>query len=202
MKKMLIAITGPSGSGKTTLGDLLINREGFVTPLHSTTRSPRLDDKAGFYRYLSHDEFKYLSVNSKFLFWSGDDVIIDKSKGNYYGILKSDYTAIYENSRLLFFISYKDISNVMNLNTLGLDVNIVNLRFADLENTMKIRLSVPERGHTSNDIESRIKCAKQYEEQFSNELSNSNILKIPSDVLSIEDTYSLVRRKIILKERN
>ena len=72
MKEIIIAITGPSGIGKTTLGNKLKEKNGFMTPIHSTTRAARADDEKGFYRYLSHDEFNYYVRNKQFLFWSGD----------------------------------------------------------------------------------------------------------------------------------
>lgn len=84
-KNIIIAITGPSGVGKTTISNKLIERSSFVTPRHTTTRKERQDDVPLFYRYLSHDEFKNKANNKEFFYWSGDNEIIDKKYGNYYG---------------------------------------------------------------------------------------------------------------------
>ena len=81
--KYIIAITGPSGAGKTTLGDLLVARHDIAVPYHCTTRDRRSDDKDGFYRYLSHEEYSELLQQGKFLLSSGDGPVVSKQYGNF-----------------------------------------------------------------------------------------------------------------------
>ncbi len=87
-EKGIIAITGPSGAGQTTLGDKLILHHDIAIPRHCTTREKRMDDKDGFYRYLSHDIYRSMFDNGEFLISSGDGKIISKEFGNFYGVLK------------------------------------------------------------------------------------------------------------------
>lgn len=88
--KIMIAIMGPSGGGKTTLGDKLYERHEISIPIHCTTRNPRNDDRTGFYRYLSHEEYNNLLCMQKFLISSGDGLIVKKEFGSFYGILIED----------------------------------------------------------------------------------------------------------------
>ncbi len=197
MRQKVIAITGPSGVGKTTLGDLLIERNQFVYPVHSTTRNPRPDDKIGFYNYLSHDVFKDYALNNDFMFWSGDSDIISINNGNFYGILNKDFNYLSDYDKILMFISYKDVLSVLKLKNNEFDVDIVNLIYDNLENAMIERLSDEKRGHSWTDIENRINCAKDYEKQFKQVMSLPNILKIPTDIYGVEETYNIVRKRLV-----
>lgn len=197
MKKIIIAITGPSGVGKSTLGDLLIKRENFITPTHSTTRAPRSDDKEGFYNYLSHELFKAFADNNEFLFWSGDSNEINIDNGNFYGVLNQDYEIVSYCDKIIVFISYKDISTILDLKNKGYNIEIVNLVYNDLDTNMIYRLTNSDRSHTIKDINSRIRIAKEYEEKYKDVLNSSNILKIPTDLVGIEDTYNIVTKKLV-----
>lgn len=196
---IIIAITGPSGVGKTTLSNNLIEKSSFVTPRHTTTRNERLDDIPLFYRYLSHDEFKNKANNEEFLYWSGDNEIIDKKYGNYYGVLTSDYEVVSTNDKIIVFISYKDIDSIRNLISKGYNIKIVNLVYANLENSMAKRLNQGLRNHSKEEIEKRIACAKDYELRFGEKLSSPDILKISTDITSIDDTYDIVLKKLVRK---
>lgn len=111
--KSIIAITGPSGAGKTTLGEIITNRLSVKIPRHCTTRSKRNDDKEGFYRYLSHDEYRELYENGEFLISSGDGPSIKKEYGNFYGVLIDDCLAAWKVSDIIIlFVSYKDIEQL------------------------------------------------------------------------------------------
>lgn len=195
MNEVIIAITGPSGVGKTTLGDNLVEREGFVVPMHTTTRNPRSDDVDGFYRYLTHNEFKREVCLNNFLYWSGDNDIIDKKYGNYYGMLKADYGIISEKSRIVIFISYKDIGSMLYLKKMGYNIEVVNLLYSDIENSMIERLSVGNRRHSMEDIKRRIECAIRYEKQFRQEIDSYDVLKIYTDLCDADETYNIVKKK-------
>ena len=197
MNKMIIAITGPSGVGKSTLSDKLVKNDGFVVPTHTTTRSPRSDDVVGFYRYLSHDEFKNDVILNKFLYWSGDSNVIDKKYGNYYGMLKSDYHDVSKNDKIVIFISYKDIDSILYLKSIGYNIEVVNLLYYDIDENMIIRLSDASRNHSEEDIKRRIECAKSYEELFRQKLDGYNVLKIYTDLCDEEETYNIVKKKKI-----
>ena len=149
---IIIAITGPSGVGKTTLSNKLIENDYFTTPRHTTTRKARSDDTPFFYRYLSHDEFKEKASRSEFFYWSGDNEIIDKKYGNYYGVLNSDYEVISHNGRIIVFISYKDIDSIRTLISQGYNIKIVNLLYANLEESMPKRLNQGLRNHSMEEI--------------------------------------------------
>lgn len=197
MKRIIIAITGPSGVGKTTLSNQLIKKDDFVTPVHTTTRMPRDDDEKGFYRYINHEEFKTEVDLNNFLFWSGDNFIIDEKYGNYYGILNRDYNVVSYYDRLIFFISYKDIDTIFQLKYNGYNIEIVNLSYFDIEGSMEKRLSDERRNHSQEDIRKRIICAKKYEELFEQKINDYNILKIYTDLYNIDETYEIVKKKII-----
>lgn len=197
MKSILLALTGPSGVGKTTLGDLLVTRDYFLTPVHTTTRKHRDDDQEGFYRYISHEQFKKFAEENAFLFWSGDSHVIDSKYGNYYGILKQDYENLSSYDRVLFYISYKDIPALYEMKKQGYPIQVVNLLYQDLKENMPIRLSDSKRNQTKEEIEHRIQSALEYEEKYRKVLdSYSDILKIYSDVFTIEETYQEVQKSL------
>lgn len=194
----IIAITGPSGVGKTTLGNLLIERNDFVTPKHSTTRSRRLDDAFGFYRYLTFEQFRdYVNLN-RFLFWSGDSSIIDEKFGNYYGILKEDFCEVSSSDKIIMYVSYKDIENLMKLRENGLNINIVNLIYTDLRKNLPQRIMQSGRGCTLEEIDKRMKNAIDYENKFRQIIDSYDIiLKVPNDILNSEETYQEVVKKLV-----
>lgn len=197
MNKIIIAITGPSGVGKNTLSDKLVEKDGFVVPTHTTTRNPRSDDADGFYRYLTHNEFKNEVCLNNFLYWSGDNTIIDKKYGNYYGMLKKDYGIISEKSRIVIFISYKDIDSILYLKQMGYNIEIVNLLYNDIEKNMIKRLSDVNRNHSAEDIKRRIECAISYEKQFRQKMDSYDVLKIYTDLCDADETYNIVKKKKI-----
>ena len=199
MKKVIIAITGPSGIGKTTLGNKLKERDGFKSPIHSTTRKKRNDDDEGFYRYLNHEEFNYFVKDNQFLFWSGDNEIVDKKYGNYYGVLHKDYEDVKNKERILLFISYKDINNIYELIKIGYNIKIVNLVYFDIEKNMPNRLNGFNRNHSIDDINRRIKCACDYEEKYGNIILSHNTFRLYGDVLDSEQVYNETVKKIIRK---
>ena len=99
--KRVIAITGPSGAGKTCLTNYLKEKLNYKLPVHTTTRERRSDDEAGFYSYITVEEFLEKVENKEFLFYSG-------YKNRYYGILKSDFEKMYNDSGLIINVNYMD----------------------------------------------------------------------------------------------
>lgn len=197
MEPIIIALTGPSGVGKTTLGDLLIIKDHFLTPIHTTTRKHRDDDKDGFYRYISHEQFKKYVEANEFLFWSGDHTIIDSQYGNYYGVLKQDYDNLSSHDKILLYISYKDIEKIYEMKKQGYPIQVINLLYQNLEKNMPLRLLDPKRNQSKEEMSRRIKSALEYEEKYRKVLNEyPDILKIYSDVLTIEETYKEAQKKL------
>lgn len=199
--KCIIAITGPTAAGKTTLGNLLSMRNGVLIPRHVTTRLKRNDDKEGFYRYLRHDEYRKLLEEGKFLISSGDGPVVSEEYGNFYGVLKSDCVDAWKCSNvIILFVSYKDIKQLIELKVNGLDIDIVNLTFTEIENGIIERLTNDSfRNHTEQDIKSRIKNAILDNEKYGNALQMYAKTMIYTDLLSIEQTYQKVCKDLGLR---
>lgn len=193
-EKKIIAIMGPSGVGKTTLGDKLVENNKVVIPRHCTTRLPRKDDGNGFYRYLTHEEYDKYLKQGKFLISSGDGPEVKKEYGNFYGILIQDLVDAWSvNSIVVIFVSYKDIYTLMSLKETGLDINIVNLTFTNIEKGMTDRLNNnPLRNQTATDVNNRIKSALSDYERYGNIVNSQAQTSIYTDILGIEETYKKV----------
>ncbi len=193
-KKSIIAIMGPSGAGKTTLGERLSTRNEIAIPKHCTTRLPRNDDIEGFYRYLKHSDYKQLYEQRKFLISSGDGSVIEKEYGNFYGVLYNDCIQAWENSDVLvLFTSYKDIERLQDLKRQGMDIDIVNLTFQNLEEGILNRLLNSDvRNHTQKDIEHRVRSAVSDNDKYSEALRMYAKTIVYTDVLDIEETYNKV----------
>lgn len=199
MEQLIIAITGPSGIGKTTLGNNLRNYNGFVVPIHSTTRSKRIDDEEGFYRYLTHREFSEFVVTNQFFLWSGDDVIVNEAYGNFYGILNKDFGLVADASRVVIYVSYKDIGHLNKLISMGLNIKIVNLVYSDLEGNMSKRLMSAKRMYSEQEINKRITNAVEYEDKYGDFLSTCDTLKLYGDIDNSDVVYEKVLQKILLR---
>lgn len=193
-KKSIIAIMGPSGAGKTTLGHLLASRQNFSIPIHCTTRKSRPDDEPGFYKYLSHDEYRNLYESNKFLITSGDGPEIKEKFGNFYGVLKNDCIKAWNKSDIIIlFVSYKDIQTLIQLNNQDYNVDIVNLTFNDIENGIKTRIENDvKRNHTSEDVRKRVISALDDTEKYGKALRMYAKAIIYTDQLGIEETYQKV----------
>jgi len=193
-EKKIIAIMGPSGVGKTTLGDKLVENNKVVIPRHCTTRLPRKDDGNGFYRYLTHEEYDKYLKQGKFLISSGDGPEVKKEYGNFYGVLIQDLVDAWSvNSIVVIFVSYKDIYTLMSLKETGLDINIVNLTFTNIEKGMTDRLNNnPLRNQTATDVNNRIKSALSDYERYGNIVNSQAQTSIYTDILGIEETYKKV----------
>lgn len=191
--KSIIAITGPSGAGKTTLGDKLALHNEIRIPVHCTTRDRRSDDRNGFYRYLSHDEYSKMFDENKFLLSSGDGPTIKKEYGNFYGVLFQDCLDAWANCDIIvLFVSYKDIERLNYLNENYVNIDIVNLTFNEIESSVRARISNSTRNHTEKDIENRIKCAISDTEKYGEALRMYAKCMVYTDILDINQTYEKV----------
>ena len=201
--KSIIAITGPSGVGKTTLGNKLAENDRKAIPLHCKTRQPRADDIEGFYRYLSHEKYKKLFDDKAFLISSGDGPTIDKKYGNFYGVLKDDCVAAWmTNDIIILFVSYKDISTLIDLKNHGLDIAIIDLRFKNIENGVVTRLTADiKRQSTNQEIQKRINCAKADNETYGELLKLYSTCMIYTDTLGIEETQDEVCNTLKIKKK-
>ncbi len=199
--KWIIAIMGPSGAGKSTLGYKLLEDKNITLPRHSTTRSKRSDDKEGFYRYLTHDDYRKLLENNRFLISSGDGPEVKKEYGNFYGVLLEDcYDAWEKSDIILLFVSYKDIYQLEKLRESGINVKIVNLTFVDIETLVEQRLiNDSSRNHTESDIKSRVRWALLDDEKYCPELKKYATTTVYTDIFNIEETYEKVVKELKLK---
>lgn len=190
MDKEIVAIIGPSGSGKTTLGFNLSLKNKIEIPRHVTTRDRRKDDFPGFYRYFTHDEYLYYYNNGQFIISSGDNTIISKKYGNFYGVLYNDCIESWKLSdTILLFSSYKDI-NTLNQLREKYDVKILNITFINIVEGMKNRLvNNHERNHTKEDIDKRIASALKDYENYNDLVQKYSDASIYTDILNIHETY-------------
>lgn len=180
MTKNIVVITGPSGVGKTTLQNLLQTRLS-INPLQCvTTRGRRKDDNPNEIICVSNEEFD-ISINKNiFFFYSGDSY-------RYGYLIPSDDYNVHS-----FVTSYRDLPIIFSKT----DYNVFSivLAFENLEKNMRARLI--QRGSSLDDIEMRIKFAKEdRKNNFEYARKNSN-LTIYTDITNVEDTYTLVKNQI------
>ena len=204
INKSIIAITGPSGAGKTTLGEKLATRLEISIPRHCTTRSKREDDQENFYRYLEHETYNELLQQGKFLISSGDGPEVKKEYGNFYGVLIEDcITAWTQSNVIILCVSYKDINTLIELKNKGIDIDIVNLTFNDIEKGVLDRLTSDQsRNHSSRDIKSRINCALADNEKYGKALSLYAKTIVYTDILNAEQTYEKVYEDLKLSRKD
>lgn len=193
-EKKIIAITGPSGAGKSTLGEKLIKNYDISVPQHCTTRTRRNDDIDGFYRYLNHDEYRYLYDNGQFFISSGDGPVVKKEYGNFYGVLVDDLLLSLKNSNMIIlYVSYRDINTLVSLKEIGYDIDIVVLTYENIVEGIKSRLfNNVKRNHTEEDINKRILNAIELDNTHRELINRYARCIIYTDKLNIEETYEMV----------
>lgn len=198
VNKSIVAIMGPSGAGKTTLGEILLERQEISIPRHCTTRKHRPDDKEDFYRYLTHQEFINCQENQEFLIVSGDGPTIAEEYGNFYGVLIKDcLSAFEEKDVIVLYVSYKDIATLEGLRNSGINIDIVNLTFTDIESSMGSRLMADtRREYTQSDVSNRINIALSDKKKYEKALSVYARTTVFTDLVGIEQTYQKVCEEI------
>lgn len=201
-KKSIIAIMGPSGVGKTTLGNNLVNNLEIEIPRHCTTRGERPDDKEGFYRYLTHEQYKQKFLNNEFLISSGDGPIISKEYGNFYGVLKEDCENAWKlSNQLILFVSYKDIYSLIDLKN-EYSIDIVNLTFNNIKKGVEYRLVQDiARKHTQDEIDKRINCAIEDYKKFGDLVNQYASCNVCTDEFNINETFDKVCSDLKLIKR-
>lgn len=191
--KPVIAITGPSGAGKTTLSNYLRDKYNYPFIVHTTTRSPRLDDEVGFYKYISVEEFKRRIDNNEFLFYSG-------YKDRYYGILKDDFFKVYNNnSGVIINVNYMDLEQLSSLKA-KLNMIIIQLTFTDLENMIIERTK--DRNQKEEDTLLRVEVALRNEKLYADDINKYVDITCLTDELDFDSEVDYIVKKIGVKYDN
>ncbi len=181
MEKEITCLSGPSLSGKSTITNMLLTNHDIVLPQHTTTRDPRPDDIAGFYNYISMEDFIKKLNNNEFIVGSTDGV-----RG--YGVLQSDCDKAFMNTdTILLHVSYKDIDQLQRIN---IPTKLVVLTYRNLEYSMRKRFLEENKSRT--DIDYRISSAKDDYKKYFDRIKEFAINIVYTDLLSIDDTYKIV----------
>lgn len=108
-KGILYVVSGPSGVGKGTICKILLAKdENLSLSVSATTRVPREEDTEGVtYFFKTHDEFKKMIDEDKFLEWA-------VYNGNYYGTPSEPVEEGLKNGRdIILEIDVQGALNVM-----------------------------------------------------------------------------------------
>jgi len=184
--KRVIAITGPSGAGKTCLTNYLKEKLNYKLPVHTTTRERRSDDEAGFYSYITVEEFLEKVENKEFLFYSG-------YKNRYYGILKSDFEKMYNDSGLIINVNYMDLEQLALIKE-KYDMVIIQLTFKDIENNIIERTK--DRNQTKEDTLFRVEVAVRNEKLYEEQIKKYIDVVCYTDEMSFEEETKFILEQI------
>ena len=123
---------------------------------------------------------------------------IKKECGNFYGILKLDCIEAAEDAEnIILYTSYKDIEQLKTIKEKGISLNIVNLRFKDIEKGVRDRIEKSNiRNHSELDIQNRILSALNDERIYGEEVLLNATSVVYTDMLDEEQTYNKVCRDI------
>ena len=95
------------------------------------------------------------------------------------------------------YTSYKDIEQLKTIKEKGISLNIVNLRFKDIEKGVRDRIEKSNiRNHSELDIKNRILSALNDERIYGEEVLLNAISVVYTDMLDEEQTYNKVCRDI------
>ena len=181
MEKVITCLTGPSLSGKTTITDMLIQNHDIIVPKHITTREPRIDDKKGFYDYITLEKFLSLLETKKLLIGSTDGI---RGYGvTYYDCLKAFELCV----TILIHASYKDIEQLKRIVPM---VRLVALTYRNLEDSMRQRFLMENKNRT--DIDYRLASAVSDHTRYFEEVSRFAQEVIYTDENSKQKTYEFV----------
>lgn len=147
----LFVISGPSGSGKTTIVKNIVGTLNNLSfSVSYTTRKKRENEKDGVdYRFVTEDEFRYMTANSKFIEWS-------QVHGNLYGTPAKEVIEANKSGRdIILDIDVKGASEIKKNYNNSVFIFIIP---ESLE-VLKSRL-VKRKNESSIDIDTRIHTAK------------------------------------------
>ena len=181
MEKVITCLTGPSLSGKTTITDMLTQYHDIIVPKHITTREPRIDDKKGFYDYITLEKFVSLLEDKKLLIGSTDGI-----RG--YGVTYYDCLKAFEFCEtILIHASYKDIEQLKRIVP---KVRLVALTYKNLEDSMRQRFLIENKNRT--DIDYRLASAVSDHTKYFEEVRQFAQEVVYTDKNSKQKTYEIV----------
>ena len=108
---IMVILSSPSGAGKTTLVKLLSERQGFVTSISHTTRTPRSNEIDGKdYHFVSYEKFEKMINNKEFLEYA-------KVFKNFYGTTKSNiFDELRKGNNVIFDIDWQGTNQIISQN--------------------------------------------------------------------------------------
>ena len=106
---IMVILSSPSGAGKTTLVKLLSERQGFVTSISHTTRTPRSNEIDGKdYHFVSYEKFEKMINNKEFLEYA-------KVFKNFYGTTKSNiFDELRKGNNVIFDIDWQGTNQIIS----------------------------------------------------------------------------------------
>jgi guanylate kinase len=175
-----IVITGTSGAGKSTFTRNFVQTyDQFQQCVTVTTREMRADD-TNDYKYYTKKEFLNVLSSDWLSKWH--------SRGEYYGILKTDYNDILEHNKIpIILISAESVKNIID--PLNINFSIYMPIFIDAkDNTLNSRLYKRKSVITSDTVRQR-SFDRLFEDSCFYILKNEKNAKIESEVKLIKELW-------------